>query len=73
MHQSTHNRDSRKGRKKGDWIYICRNYVLKVYKYKENRYQDSGSTEGLKQIESKQAHTKTYYNKNGKSKEKRGF
>ena len=29
--------------------------------------QDTGSTEGHKQVEPKQAHTKTYYNKNGKS------
>ena len=28
---------------------------------------DTGSTEGLKQVEAKQAQTKTYYNKNGKS------
>ena len=30
-------------------------------------YQDTGSTEGPKQVEPKQAHIKTYYNKNGKS------
>ena len=34
-------------------------------KKKDN--QDIGSTEGSKQVELKQAHTKTYYNKNGKS------
>ena len=28
---------------------------------------DTGSTEGPKEAEPKQAHTKTYYNKNGKS------
>ena len=27
---------------------------------------DTGSTEGLKQVEPKQAHNKTYYNKNDK-------
>ena len=30
----------------------------------------TGSTEGHKQVELKQAHTKTCYNKNGKSKDK---
>ena len=30
-------------------------------------FQDTGSTEDPKQAEPKQAHTKTYYNKNGKS------
>ena len=34
-------------------------------------YQDTGSTEGPKQVEPKQAHTKKYYNKNGKSWRKR--
>ena len=29
-------------------------------------YQDTGSTEGPKQVEPKQDHTKTYYKKNGK-------
>ena len=28
---------------------------------------DTGSPEGSKQVEPKQAHTKTYYDKNGKS------
>jgi len=36
-------------------------------KCKGNRYPDRGATEGPKQVEHKQAHTKTYYNKNGKS------
>ena len=66
--QSTHNRDSRRGRKrKGNWKYIGRNYGLKLSKSKGNRYQDTGRTEGSKEVEPKQAHTKTYYNKNGKS------
>ena len=30
-------------------------------------YQYTGSTEGPKKVEPKQAHTKIYYNKNGKS------
>ena len=30
------------------------------------KIQDTGSTEGPKQVEPKQAHTKTQYNKNGK-------
>ena len=30
-------------------------------------YQDTGSREGSKQVEPKQAYTKTYYNRNGKS------
>ena len=33
-------------------------------------YQGTVSTEGPKQVEPKQAHTKTYYNKNGKGKDK---
>ena len=31
---------------------------------------DTGSTEGPKQVEAKQAHTKTYYNKMAKVKER---
>ena len=47
-----HNRDSRRWRKrKGDWKYIWRNYGWKLSKSKENRYPDTGSTEGPKQIE----------------------
>ena len=42
-------------------------------KYKGNRRHDTGSTEGPKQVEPKQSHTKKYYNKNGKLKDKRGF
>ena len=34
---------------------------------KENRYQDIGSTEDPKQVVPKEAHTKTYSNKNGKN------
>ena len=65
------NRDSRREKKKQNvWKYIWRNYVCKLFKSKENRYQDTGSTEGPKQVESKQVHTKTYYNKNGKFKDK---
>ena len=36
-------------------------------KSKGKRYQDTGGTEGSKQVEPNQAHTRTYYNKNGKS------
>ena len=62
-----HNRDSRRRRKrKGDWKYIWRNYGWKLSKSKGYWHQDTGSTEGPKQVEPKQAHTKTYYNKNGK-------
>ena len=43
---------------------------LKERKSKGNRYQDTGSTEGPKQVEPKQAHTKTYYIKMAKVKEK---
>ena len=39
-------------------------------KYKGNRRHDTGSTEGPKQVEPKQAHDKTYYNKNSKVKYK---
>ena len=39
---------------------------LKTFHTKGNSYQETGSPEGPKQVESKQAHTKTY-NKNGKS------
>ena len=45
-------------KKKREWKYIWSNYGQKLCKYKGNRYQDTGSTEGPKQ-----AHTKTYYNK----------
>ena len=66
--QSTHNRDSRKRRKiKGGWKYIWINYVWKLSKSKGNIYQDTGSTDSPKQVEPKQAHTKTYYNKNVRS------
>ena len=34
---------------------------------KKNKYQDTGNTEGPKQVEPKLYHAKTYYNKNGKS------
>ena len=67
MCQTTHNRDSRRRRQRnGDWKYIWRNYGWKLYKSKWNTYQDTGSTEGPKQVEPKQAHTKIYYNKHGK-------
>ena len=36
----------------------------------KERYQDKGSIEGPKQAEPKQAQNKTYYNKNGKIKDK---
>ena len=40
---------------------------LKLSKSKEeNRYPDTGSIEGPKQIKPKQTYNKTYYNKNGK-------
>ena len=55
------------GNKRGNWKYIWKNYVWKLYKSKGNWYQDTESTEGLKQVEPKWAHTKTYYNKNGKN------
>ena len=58
------NRDYyRRRKRKGDIKYIWRNYGWKLSKSKGNRYQDTGSTEGPKQVEPKQAHTKTYYNK----------
>ena len=38
----------------------------KLSKSKGNRYQDTGSEEDPKQGEHKQAHKKTYYNKNEK-------
>ena len=46
---------------------IWRNYGWNRSKSKGNRYQDTRSTEGLKQVKPKQAQTRTYYNKNGKS------
>ena len=58
--QPMHNRDSRtRGKRKGDWKYIWRNYVWKPCKSKINKYQDKGSTEGPKQVETKQANTTT--------------
>ena len=53
-----HNRNSRRIlNRKGDWKYIWRNYVWKLSKSKGNGYQDTGSTEGPKPVEPKQAHT----------------
>ena len=66
-----HNRNFRRKRKrKWDWKYIWRNYGWKLSKSKENRYQDTGSTEGLKLVKPQQVHTKTYYNKNCTYKDK---
>ena len=63
-----HNRDSKRRRKrKGDWKYIWRNYGWELSTSKGYWYQDTGCTEGPKHVEPKQTHTKTYYNKNGKS------
>ena len=56
-----------KEKRKGDWKYIWRSYIWKLSKSKENWYQDTGSTEGPKQVEPKQTYTKTYYNKNDRS------
>ena len=55
----------RRKKRKCDWRCIWRNYGWKLSKCKWNRYQDTGSTEGSKQLEPNQAHTKIYYNKNG--------
>ena len=64
--QSMCKRDSRRRKRKGDWKYIWKNYSWKLSKSEGNKYQDTGSTEEPKQVESKQAHTKTYYYKNGR-------
>ena len=53
-------------KEKGD-ENICEEIWLKISKSKENRYQVIGTTEGHKQVEPKQAHAQTQYNKNGKS------
>ena len=69
--QSMQNRNSRRRRKrKGYWKYIWRNDVWKLSKSEGNWHKDTGSKEGPKQVEAKQAHIKTYYNKNGKIKDK---
>ena len=47
------------GEDKGGWKYIWRNYGWKLSKSEGKRYQDTGSTEGPKEVEPKQAHTKT--------------
>ena len=65
-----HNMKFRRKRIKGNWKYIWRNYGWKLPKSKSYWYQDTGSTEGPKQAELKQAHIKTYYNKNEKIKDK---
>ena len=49
------------------WKYVWKKYDWKCSKSKGYWHQDTGSTEVPKQIEPKQAHIKTYYNKNGKS------
>ena len=56
MCQSAHSRNSRKRRpRKGNWKYVWRKYGWKFPKSKEgNRYPDTGSTKGPKQVESKQ-------------------
>ena len=41
------------GKEKGIEWYIWRNYVWKLSKCKGNWYQDTGSTEGPKQVEHK--------------------
>ena len=58
---------SPEGEEKGGWKYMWRNYVWTRFKSKENGYQGIGSTEGPKQVQPRQAHTKTYYNEHGKS------
>ena len=69
MGQTMKNRDCRRrSKRKGDLKYFQRNYIWKLSKSKGNKYQNRGSTEGPKQVEPKQGHTKTYYNKNGKVK-----
>ena len=45
---------------------IFEEIIAENFPNQKNRYQDSRITGGPKQIELKQAHTKTYYNKNGK-------
>ena len=50
------NRKSRRKRKiKEDWKYTWRNYGWKLSRSKGKWYQDTGSTEGPKQVEPKQA------------------
>ena len=51
------------GEEKGDWKYLWRNYDWKLSKCKGYWYQDTGSTEDPKQVEPKQAHMKTYWQK----------
>ena len=52
MGQTTHNRNSRRRRKrKGDQKYVWSNYGWKLSKTKGNWYQDIGRTEGFKQAE----------------------
>ena len=54
--------------REGEWKCIRINYVWKLPKPKEvNRHPVKGSTEGSKQEEREQMHTKTYNNENGKS------
>ena len=53
-------------KKKGGLKIYLKKLWLKNFKSKGNKYQDTGSTEDPKQVESKQAHTKTYYYKNGR-------
>ena len=64
--QYTHNRDSRRKRKrKGDWKYICGNHGWKLSKSEGNRYQDTearGPQTSWTQTDPHQD-----YNKNGKS------
>ena len=55
-----------KKKKKKKKVYLAEKKLwLKMSKSKGNRYQDTGSTEGPKQVEPKQTSTKTY-NKNRK-------
>ena len=57
--------------RKMDWKCIWRNYGWKLSKSKErNRYPNTGSTEGSKQVEPKQIYTKTYYKKMAEVKDK---
>ena len=54
--------------REGEWKCIQINYVWKFPKSKEvNRHPVTGRTEGSKQEEPKQIHTKTYNKENGKS------
>ena len=63
-----HTRDSRgEEKEKCAKNALEENMAENVQKSKENRHQDTESTEGPKQVEPKEAHTKAYYNKNGKS------